>query len=415
MTYRSRTVASSSRWVGGALSEVNSSYSGPVIDASIHHGWAKPRDLTAYMEEGWQHYVLGKPDSPETGRPIPILRGFPFDNPIGAKQPETYPSNGRPPGTDLATTQAQALDGSGTERAVLTYDEALLAPVTVNNYYAKAICGAVNDWCIDQWLSGQDDRLYGLVLAPNQIPDEAAAEIRRVGTHPRMVGTILCGNGAGKAFGHRIYHPLYEACAELGLPVVLHVGGDAAYDATTSTAPAGYPISFSEYSVLSPLPVMVHLMSFIVQGVFEKYPNLRLLVTGAGSAWLPALFWRMDSEWKSHRRETPWLRRSPTDYFREHVVVSTWPLHQSSAENLQRSLDAFGGAEDFLCYASGYPHWNQDSVARAAAYLKPEWHRKVFYDNALSFFRWPSLDADSAAGTTAEPWSSATARIRSTT
>jgi uncharacterized protein len=381
--------AFSSRWVVVVLSEVTSSYTGPVIDSAVHHRWGTPQELTAYMDDGWQHYVLGTPDSPETGRPIPILRGFPFDNPLGATHPDALPADGRLAGSEPDLISAQVLEVPGTERAVLTYDEALLAPVTVNNYFAQAICRAANDWCIDRWLSGQDDRLYGLVLAPNQIPDEAAAEIRRVGDHPRMAGTVLCGNGAGKAFGHLIYHPIYEASADLNLPVVLHVGGDAAYDATTSTAPAGYPISFTEYSVLAPLPVMVHLMSFIVQGVFEKYPQLRLMVTGAGSAWLPALFWRMDSEWKSHRRETPWLRKSPTDYFREHVLVSTWPLQQTARpEDLHRSLDAFGGAEDFLCYASGYPHWNQDSVARAAAYLKAEWHRKVFYDNARSFFRW---------------------------
>jgi predicted TIM-barrel fold metal-dependent hydrolase len=366
----------------------STNYTGPVIDASVHHTWGAQEELVSYMEQGWQHYVQGKPDSPQAGRAIPVLRGFPFHNPIGTHLPEARPANGRA-GSDLELMKSQVL--AGAERAVLTYDDALLAPSTVNNYFATEICRAVNDWCVDRWLSGQDDRLHSLVLVPNQIPSEAAAEVRRVGTNPRMVGAVLGGNGGGKAFGHLLYHPIYEACAELNLPVVLHVGGDAAYDATTSTAPAGYPTSFTEYSVMSPLPVMTHLISFIVQGVFEKYPDLRLLVTGAGSAWLPSLFWRMDSEWKSHRRETPWLRLSPTEYFRRHVLVSTWPLqHTLSAGNLQNSLDAFGGAEDFLCYASGYPHWNADSVAEASSFLKPEWHRKVFHENAQNFFRWPA-------------------------
>jgi predicted TIM-barrel fold metal-dependent hydrolase len=41
-----------------------------------------------------------------------------------------------------------------------------------------------------------------------------------------------------------------------------------------------------------------------------------------------------------------------------------------------------------LLYASDYPHWDADDIDYVAARLHKRWHRKVFYDNAVSFYGW---------------------------
>jgi uncharacterized protein len=364
-------------------------YAGPVIDCCVHHRWLNQSELSQYMSEGWQEF-LGKPNSLPGGvGAIPAIPGFPFRNPIGDKLAEAYPDGVPVAGSDYETMRRRLLEPSRVERVILSYDDGINAAAVPNQYLANEICRAANDWCVDRWLSGRDERFYGLVLAPNATPDLAAAEIRRVGRHPRMAGVLMGGNGGGKVFGHSYYHPIYAAALELDLPVVVHVGGDAAADATTLTAGAGQPLTFSEYSVLSAGPLMTHLVSLIVQGVFEKFPGLRVLIAGGGTGWLPALLWRLDTNWKGHRREVPWVRRLPSEYLRENVRLTTWPLDRpKEPESLVRSLEAFGDPADLLCYASGWPDWNADPVDEVARLLPAAWHDRVFHANAERLFRW---------------------------
>jgi predicted TIM-barrel fold metal-dependent hydrolase len=287
----------------------------------------------------------------------------------------------------------QLLDASRVERAILSYDSAMLMPALPNSHLAREVIRAANDWSVDRWLSGKDDRLYGLILVPNQVPDDAAAEVRRVGKNPRMVGVLLGENGVGKLFGHPVYHPIYEAAVELGLPVVLHVGSDAVPDTQTATSAGGLPVTYADYRILAAQPLMAHLVSFIGQGVFEKYPDLRLFVVGIGASWIPGLMWRFDTNYKTLRREVPWVTRIPSEYLRSNVRISTYPLDRTpKPEQLVRILNAYGGAEDLLCFASGYPDWDANDVSYVADRLPSEWHRKIFYDNALTFFRWPNTE-----------------------
>jgi ABC-type amino acid transport substrate-binding protein len=152
-------------------------------------------------------------------------------------------------------------------------------------------------------LTLRGDGLYGLAMVPNQLPGEAAREILRVARNPRFVGVVMAGNGLGKPFGHPVYHPIYTAAAECDLPVVLHAGGDATPDVITHTAGGGLPATYGEYEVLKAQPVATHLVNMIARGVFERFPGFRLLGAGAGCGWIPALFWRFDTNYKTFRRE----------------------------------------------------------------------------------------------------------------
>lgn len=374
------------------MADRRSGYQGPVIDACVHHRWASQVEVTDHMPAGWQEQI-GRPGTlPGGAGAMPLLPAQGWRNPTGDYLPSAAVDAIHPPGSSPDRTIAQVLQAASVRRAVLSHDRGMLIPGVPNTYRAGAVVSAINDWTVDRWLAA-DQRFFSLVLVPNQVPGDAAAEIRRVGGHERMVGVLLAANGLNKPFGHPAYHPIYEAAADLDLPVVVHAGGDAIPDTLTHPTAGGLPSTFGEVSALAFSAVMTHVQSLVVQGVFEKYPNLRVLVAGAGTAWVPGLFFRLDVNWRGLRREVPWVRRPPSEYFREHVRVATWPLDRppgaDGAQRLVRLLDAFGGAEDLLCYASGYPWWNTDSVAEVAGRLPAAWHAKVFHDNARDWFRWP--------------------------
>jgi predicted TIM-barrel fold metal-dependent hydrolase len=339
-----------------------------------------------YMSRGWQEYLRQPESLPGDLPPIAILPMFPYSRPDGDKLPVAVPEYG-PAGSSYDLVKEQLLD-AGVEAAVLNYDEGMRTPTTPNTHLARELARASNDWTIDRWL-GRDERLHGLVLVPNQVTEHAVGEIARIGDHPQMVGILMSANGLGKPFGHPAYHPIYAAAAERGLPVVIHAGGDAVLETLTHPTAGGLPTSYAEYYIFNSMPLVTHFLSLVAQGVFEKFPDLKVLFSGGGITWLTAILWRFDGEYMPYRRETPWVSKLPSDYVRDNVRLCTYPLvGPAEPEGLIRLLQAFPGIEDVLVYGSGYPNWDTDFPETVAEQLPADWADKVFSENARDLFRW---------------------------
>lgn len=360
-------------------------YDGPIIDIDLHHRWHSEADLIAHLEPEFQDLLDRRRSRMLIESPVVAFHHITGIN----KRIDSVPSSGGPPGSHYETTREQWLDPHGVERAVLSFDIGDIGGVP-NPYLASALCRAANDWSIKHWIEEADDpRLYTAGLIPTQIPGDGVREIQRIAEHPRMVEALLISNGLGMPFGHPVYHDLYAAAEECGLPIAMHNGGDL-WHGTTQAMAGGVPHTRFELHTLSPQHSMMHLSSFVAHGVFEKFPKLKLLVIEGGVAWLPWLMWSLDRQYASLRRESPLVKRLPSEYIRDHVRLSTQPLELSdSRSELIELLEAAGGIEDILVFASDYPHWDGDEPSYIARRLPEAWWDKVFHDNALDLLRWP--------------------------
>jgi len=360
-------------------------YSGPVIDCDVHHARSTDAELIDYLSRGWREYVT---DRGRAGNvPLTVQDGLP--NPHGFMRADTYPEGGGEPGSDYPTMRTQLLDVSDVRRAILTFGDDSHLAGHHNPYFANELARAANDWSIDRWLT-RDPRLMSSILVGTQMPEVAAAEIRRHAANPRMVQVMLVDNPFGYGFGHPVFHPMYAAAEETGKPVAIH-GGAGGWANPPSTG-GGSVNTYFETHVLWPQAIQTHLVSFIAHGVFEKFPRLKLVLIEGGSAWIPSLLWRFDTEFKGLRREVPWLKRLPSEYFAEHVWVTTQPLEIApKRENVVELLHSMG-LEDRLVYSSDYPHWDADEIEYLSTRLPAEWHARVFVDNACALYGWKSAE-----------------------
>lgn len=356
-----------------------------MIDACIHHRWVAETDVHPYLEEGWRHYV-GEPGSIQgvygARRLVPLTR---YANPMGDDLQSAAGPGGTPPGSSFEMLEEQVLRRNGVERALLLFDRQMFASSHPNPFYATATISAINDWNIAQWLE-RDDRVYGTMLIPDQTPADAVAELRRVGSHPKIAAVTLSPT-IGRLLGHPLYNPIYEVVQELGLPIVLHRGIDTMTDSPASTA-AGAPYTFAEYLTLAPLALKTNVMSLITNGVLERYPDLRFFVVGGGLTWVDSLLLRIDTLWRSLRRDFPWVHNPPRDYFMRQIRISSYGMERTTPDALGRLFEGNPELRQLIVYGSGYPSWDTSWPEEVESLFPADWHQDVLHDNAAGWFRW---------------------------
>jgi predicted TIM-barrel fold metal-dependent hydrolase len=350
------------------------------VDAYVLQPLPPTEELLAHLPDEWREYV-GRPGSlPDGGGARPVHSDSPFRSAV------------RVPHQDGALPPSAEREGQA-ERGVLVQELGLSLSAQPNPYLALQVARAANDWLAERYLTGSDERLYGAVVVPNQVPAQAAQEIRRIGVHPRMVAVLLSGSGLGRPFGNALYDPIHAAAAELGLPIMIHAAGDAVIDGLAHPTGAGPPSTYGELKAMAAQPLMTHTASLVAQGTFEKHPALRVLLVGGGMSWLPGLTWRLDTNYKGMRRETPWVTRLPSEYIHEHIRLTTYPLDtRTDSAGLRRALAAFDGFEDLLCYASGYPNADWDRPAETAAAVPDSWREQVLRRNAARLFGFTGIE-----------------------
>lgn len=347
-----------------------------IVDCDCHNYWTSAEVLLPYLDDfAKDYFTRGEQPGPPGAFPHAHR---PWLHPEGFKRMDINPQTQE---EHFSVMREKHLDRYGVTYAIMTGDEAMEASTLANPYYAAALVRAYNDWMVDEWLS-RDSRLKGSIMIAPQAPQLAAEEIRRLGHRSDMV-QVLASHGAARPYGDPFYHPIYEACAEVGLPFAIHLGGQGGING--NPIGAGPTTFFWETHALLPQSAMTHVASMIAHGVFERWPDLYFVVIECGVAWVPSVLWRLDADYKALRKETPWLKMLPSEYFRRNIRFTTQPLEQpgTDVQHLWSALEAMHGQET-LMFASDYPHWDYDDVEKL--HIPPAWREDVLGGNALQVY-----------------------------
>jgi predicted TIM-barrel fold metal-dependent hydrolase len=323
-------------------------WSGPVIDVDVHANVPSIEALYPYMSGLWVDWCKER----AYRGPLPQNDHYP-PNSARACRPEWRPPD-RLAASDVSLLQAHILDPWRVDNAI------------VNCYYAvdslrhpdwaAALARAVNDWLISEWLE-KDSRLRASLVVPARDPEAMVAEIRRVGGHPGFV-QVMMPVRSSQPWGQRIFHPVFRAMVEHDLVAGLQYGGTTDGPASTT----GHSSWFVEEYGAEWQSFAAQVTSLVSEGVFQKFPELRVSVLEGGFLWLPVWGWRMNKEWKGLRREVPWLDRAPLSIIREHFRFSTAPIDGGPPQLLAKAVEWLGST-DVLMFATDYPHAYDDDFA----------------------------------------------------
>ena len=283
----------------------------------------------------------------------------------------------------VAAAQADLLNVYGHRYALVVTGHHVVAGI-MDPDYSAAYCRAQNTAVLEEWIQ-VDDRLLYAILVPLQDPQAAVSEIEHWVGHPRVKAVTVWGGAERIPFGQRFYWPIYEAANRHGLPIHVHPATTAVI-ASCATSAAGPVTNFLQLHTCLPQFYQAHLISLVLEGVFERFPNLRIALVEGGFAWVPHVLWRMDKEYKGLRQQAPHLRRLPSEYVRDHIKFGTQPIEEpSKIEHLCHLIDMMGGPE-MLMYASDYPHFDFDPPSVLPKRLGEDALAKILCNNAAEFF-----------------------------
>jgi predicted TIM-barrel fold metal-dependent hydrolase len=229
----------------------------------------------------------------------------------------------------------------------------------------NAVCQAANDYMVDNFC---DEGVYTSMMVPKWDPDYAVREIDRIAAEDGIVAAYSWFDPK-VPWGNEQFDPIFEALVEHDLPLLLH--GSLAYwpqhsyigdDMLTWTEILGFDW---------PLHGMVNVVNMIMRGVFDKFPDLNVVLQEAGHWWVPFLRYRMDEFYEMHPDDiqlTPrkmasgeqYLQRSPSEYLRDNISLCTQPFALPRRSGEAQALLDLSLAEEMFVYSSDWPHQTLD-------------------------------------------------------
>jgi predicted TIM-barrel fold metal-dependent hydrolase len=125
-------------------------------------------------------------------------------------------------------------------------------------------------------------------------------------------------------------------------------------------------------------------MSLIVNGTFDRYPELKVVMLESGVTWIFWLMWRLDQQFRELRANVPWVKRLPSEHIRDNVRASTQPITEVTPGIFRNLVEVTDTSRVFV-FASDYPHYDADSPDVLDS-LPDDLRYRIRYQNALEIF-----------------------------
>lgn len=256
---------------------------------------------------------------------------------------------------------------------------------------AVALCRAINDW-VAEYSRETNGRVIGVGAIPSTSGPAALSETRRcieelgfrgVFRRPELYPGVL-------PIHDRSFDGLWEYLESADAPIITHSGFNPFVPIPYFTDRfAGSTVAC--HAALFPIEAMMALNSFILYGVLERHPRLRVGLVECGAVWALSYVHRLDEhveKWPSLLGVdvTPdvTLSRTPSEYFGAQCFVSV----EDVEPGLPAMLDAYPRS---VIFASDYPHPDAKFPGSAAdilgsADLTTDQVRDVCRSNALRLY-----------------------------
>jgi hypothetical protein len=236
---------------------------------------------------------------------------------------------------DLGERRLAAMDAAGIDLQVISHTTPGVQHLDAET--AVPLAREAND-ALARAIAEHPDRFAGFATLPTSVPEAAADELERGVTELGFRGAMINGHTNGRFLDDRAFDVLLARAARLGVPLYLHPaepvpavrdayyqGFDPAVSWFLSAAAFGWHAETG-----------VHVLRMVLGGVFDRHPELSLVIGHMGEM-LPFMLQRVDDNLPP---KVTGLDRLPSEYVLSNVHITSSGLF--SIPPLQCALMVFG-------------------------------------------------------------------------
>jgi predicted TIM-barrel fold metal-dependent hydrolase len=311
------------------------------------------------------------------------------------------PDGSRMPGTGDAVQRLQEQDLDGIDA------EILYPPVYSPIFWShgvkdldpdahRAFVRGYNDWLAEEYCAVAPDRLIGMAILPETGIDDALAEMTHIKEQGLRAVTLAKWPNGGPFYSAEDDR-FFAASLDLGVKLAPHENfgemkprrpGAAGLDRDSMLAASGFGRGACEYPI----------GQLIVNGVFDRFPDLKVYFAETQAGWLAhALNWTdgFYRNWSSFVDLD--LPRMPSEYYRDHCRFSF------IVDRMAMLLRNYIGI-DMLLFGTDFPHsvstfpYTREWIDDLFEGVPEDERRQVLVGNACEFF-----DLDPTAELTPTP------------
>jgi predicted TIM-barrel fold metal-dependent hydrolase len=295
-----------------------------------------------------------------------------------ASSASTRRAGGWDPTARLADMDAESIDV-----AVLFPSISFYIPELPDAGLQAALCRGYNRWLAD-YCAAAPDRLIGVAMLPFADVDAAIRELETAVAGDRFRGAFFRPNPqSGRLVQHPAYDRFWQCAASLGVPIAVHEGLS---DNLPTLGKDRFENPAIQHVLSHPFEQMTACAAFLMTGILERHPTLKVAFLESGAAWLPYWLNRLDSHFETWRKFFPQLRMKPSEYFRRQCVIATDP----EEEGIGAVVEHVGAG--CVVWSSDYPHPDSHFPGAVAKTLQSmggvpaEARARIFAANAVRIY-----------------------------
>src|ERR1700722_3049835 len=290
---------------------------------------------------------------------------------------QKVPQDGRH--RDVAMT-VEWMDSLGVDYACLFPTPMLFLGLHPQVEIEVALCRAYNRWLCERILA-VEPRLISMLYLPFNDPEAAYQTVKDFGDKKGVVGFMVT-SPRYKPVHDNAYMKTYALLEELGKPISFHAAyswEDRALQMTNRFISV-HSLGFMWFN-------MIHMTNWVINGLPERFPKLKVMWIESGLTWAYSLMQRLDHSYMMRTSDCPSLKRRPSEYMRE-MFYSSQPMEKPDDPSILEATFKIINAETQLVWSSDYPHWDFDlpSVIYDLPFVKEDAKRNILGGNSARLF-----------------------------
>jgi len=251
--------------------------------------------------------------------------------------------------------------------------------------FQRACFQVYNDW-LAEFCSYSPKRLRGLGLISLYDPKQGAEDLEDCAKKGLAGGLIWASPPDELPFYSKVYDSFWTAAQELRMPLSLHefAGFERIYwESTAEKRTVANAVASHE--------VETTFATFILSGILERFPRLRIISAELNCGWLAYFLHRMDRAFDSRGvrlQGSPFptkLTMRPSEYFRRQLYATFIDDPYGLAHRHEIGVDNLLWSSDFPHSATFWPH-SREKIAKDFHGIGEEDKRKILCENVAKLY-----------------------------